>query len=270
MPDFIEAGSVGPLVMLMHSSVSGAKMWRRLMDALKDRYRVRAVNLIGYGGTPPWREERPQSLDDQARVVEAALPEDADEVYLVGHSFGGAVAMKTAARLGGRVTKLALLEANPCYLLQRAGRHEAFAQATAMRDCIKAGGDSGDWETAAATFADYWGGAGAWEATPPERRETFIAALRPNYHEWDAILNEQTPMEDWGALLPKATLYVYDPATRRSILEAVELFRRAHPHWTFREITTGGHMAPLTRPDLINPIIADFLDGNVVRASPAS
>jgi len=126
MPDFIEAGSVGPLVMLMHSSVSGAKMWRRLMDALKDRYRVRAVNLIGYGGTPPWREERPQSLDDQARVVEAALPEDADEVYLVGHSFGGAVAMKTAARLGARVTKLALLEANPCYLLQRAGRHEAF------------------------------------------------------------------------------------------------------------------------------------------------
>ena len=49
MPDFIEAGSVGPLVMLMHSSVSGAKMWRRLMDTLKDRYRVRAVNLIGYG-----------------------------------------------------------------------------------------------------------------------------------------------------------------------------------------------------------------------------
>jgi pimeloyl-ACP methyl ester carboxylesterase len=44
-------------------------------------------------------------------VVEAALPEDADQVYLVGHSFGGAVAMKTAARLGARVTKLALLEA---------------------------------------------------------------------------------------------------------------------------------------------------------------
>ena len=26
MPDFIEAGSVGPLVMLMHSSVSGANL----------------------------------------------------------------------------------------------------------------------------------------------------------------------------------------------------------------------------------------------------
>jgi pimeloyl-ACP methyl ester carboxylesterase len=52
--------------MLIHSSVSGARQWRRLMDDLKDRYRVRAVNLYGYGKTPPWPPETPQSLDDQA------------------------------------------------------------------------------------------------------------------------------------------------------------------------------------------------------------
>ena len=32
--DFLEAGS-GPVVMLVHSSVSGARQWRRLMDDLK-------------------------------------------------------------------------------------------------------------------------------------------------------------------------------------------------------------------------------------------
>jgi hypothetical protein len=42
--DFLETGS-GPLVMLIHSSVSGARMWRRLMDDLKDDFQVRAVNL---------------------------------------------------------------------------------------------------------------------------------------------------------------------------------------------------------------------------------
>jgi len=47
--DFIEAGSVGPVVMLVHSSVSGARQWRRLMEDLKGRFRVRAVNLFGYG-----------------------------------------------------------------------------------------------------------------------------------------------------------------------------------------------------------------------------
>jgi pimeloyl-ACP methyl ester carboxylesterase len=111
--DYLEAGSSGPVVMLVHSSVSGARQWRRLMGDLKDQFRVRAVNLFGYGKTPAWPGETIQSLDDQARLVEAALPANADEVYLVGHSFGGSVAMKAAARLAGRVARLVLLETNP-------------------------------------------------------------------------------------------------------------------------------------------------------------
>jgi pimeloyl-ACP methyl ester carboxylesterase len=110
--DFLEAGS-GPVVMLVHSSVSGARMWRRLMDDLKDDFYVRAVNLYGYGPTPPWSGDAPQTLDDQARLVETALPTNADHVSLVGHSFGGSVAMKLAARLSGRITKLVLLRDEP-------------------------------------------------------------------------------------------------------------------------------------------------------------
>src|SRR5262249_61227821 len=104
--DYIEAGTTGPIVMLVHSSVSGARPWSHLIDHLKDRFRVRAVNLFGYGRTPPWPAGRMQSLDDQARLVEAALPRDAGEICLVGHSFGGTVAMKAAARLEARVSRL--------------------------------------------------------------------------------------------------------------------------------------------------------------------
>src|SRR5215510_13685385 len=107
--DFLEAGS-GPVFMLVHSSVSGARQWRRLMDDLKDDFHVRAVNLYGYGRTPPWSVDAPQSLDDQAHLVETALPPHADTFCLVGHSFGGSVAMKLAARLSGRVAGLVLLE----------------------------------------------------------------------------------------------------------------------------------------------------------------
>jgi pimeloyl-ACP methyl ester carboxylesterase len=71
--DYLEAGSSGPVVMLVHSSVSGARQWRRLMDDLKDQYRVRAVNLFGYGKTPSWPAEATQTLSDQANLVEAAL-----------------------------------------------------------------------------------------------------------------------------------------------------------------------------------------------------
>src|SRR5215469_12732833 len=148
--DFL-AGS-GPVVMLIHSSVSGARMWRRLMDDRKDDFHVRAVNLCGYGRTPRWASDAPQSLGDQARLVETALPTNADTVCLVGHSFGGSVAMKLAARLPGRVTKLVLLETNAFYLLDQFGRADAFAEAMDLRNCVKKFGALGEWATAAEQF----------------------------------------------------------------------------------------------------------------------
>lgn len=256
--DFLEAG-FGPMVMLVHSSVSGARMWRRLIDDLKDEFHVRAVNLYGYGRTPPWSGAAPQCLDDQARLVETALPADADRVCLVGHSFGGSVAMKLAARLSGRVTKLVLLETNPFYLLEQAGRTDAFAEAMKLRNCVKKFGALGEWATAAEQFADYWGGVGSWENMPTERRNTFVEALKPNYSEWDAVMDETTPVEQWARLLPRSTLVVSDPHTVLPIREITALLRRTCPMWTYKEIAGGGHMAPLRRPDLINPVVRAFL-----------
>ena len=257
--DFLEAGSSGPAVMLVHSSVSGARQWRRLMDDLQDRFRVRAVNLFGYGKTPAWSGNATQSLDDQARLVEGVLPANADKVCLVGHSFGGSVAMKLAARLGIRVSKLVLLETNPFYLLAQAGRVDAFAEAMDLRNCVKTYGARGEWLVAAEKFADYWGGAGSWQNMSSERREAFAQALRPNFFEWDAVTNETTPVEQWAALLPPATLLVYDPKTVLPIREIASILRQFCPWWSYKEVSDGGHMAPLTRPDVINPIVRSFL-----------
>lgn len=255
--DFLEAGA-GPAVILVHSSVSGARQWRRLMDDLKSDFHVRAVNLFGYGKTAPWPNERPQTLDDQARLVEAAIPSGAEQISLVGHSFGGAVAMRTAARLGRRVSKLVLLEANPFHLLKQTGRVGAFAEAAALRNLVKTCGATGDWTTAAETFANYWNGPGSWNAMSAERRASFTEAIKPNFFEWDAVM-DQTPLEEWTRSLTAQTLVVSDPLTARPARELVEIFRGAFPAWTFDEVHEGGHMAPLTRPDLVNPIVTSFL-----------
>ena len=261
--DCIVAGDSGPVVMLVHSSVSGARQWGRLIDELRDRFRVRAVNLFGYGRTPPGPEGRTQALDDQARLVEAALPRDADEIFLVGHSFGGAVAMKAAAGLGDRVRKLVLLEANPFDLLAQHGRFRAYGEAVELRDCIKVCGDRGEWAIAAERFADYWGGAGTWRGMRLERRAAFAQALRPNYFEWDAVINEGTTAQEWAALLPKDTLLIADPQSALPIQEITAILRHACPDWIYHDVPGAGHMAPLTRPDLINPLVDTFLCGQM-------
>ena len=231
------------------------------MDELKGTFRLRAVNLFGYGKTPAWPNHAVQTLADQARLVESALPADADQICLVGHSFGGSVAMKAAERLGGRVSKLILIETNPFYLLAQAGRLAAFAEARELRDCVKKFGALDQWSTAAEKFADYWGGAGTWHGMSPDRRAAFAEALKPNFFEWDAVMNETTSAQAWADRLPEATLMIYDPITVQPIREIAAILRASCPEWACREIAGAGHMAPLTRPELVNPLIASFLEG---------
>lgn len=255
-PDALVAGA-GPTVILLHASVSGARQWRVTMETLSDRFRVIAVNLHGYGETPRWTGPEPQTLADQARLVLPVLPADGAPVRIVGHSFGGSVAMKAAAILGARVDRLVLIEPNPFTLLQQENR-ASFAEAQALCAIIRAAGRTGNWTEAARQFATYWTGPGSWEAMPSHRRTGFAEALRPNLHEWDAVMNEQATLDDWHRDLPAHTTVIHAADTVRSIAEIVDVMQRG-TNWTFRQIPEGGHMAPLVRPETVLPVLAEAL-----------
>jgi pimeloyl-ACP methyl ester carboxylesterase len=256
--DYSDEGHGRPVV-LIHSSVSGNRQWRALTGELRDRYRLLAVNLFGYGQTSPWPGDAPQSLAHQAELIRHVCETVEGPVGIVGHSFGGCVALKSALLLGDRVSSLALLEPNPFHLLKQAGSSDGWRETLALHAQVTGRMARGDWEGAAAPFADYWLGEGAWEAMPERRRAAFIEGLPPNFHEWDAALNEPTPSTGYAAIRAR-TLVLSDRSTRASIREIVALLREACPGWTFRFLDEGGHMAPLIRPDLVNPIVAEFLD----------
>jgi len=247
----------GPVVMLLHSSVSGRRQWRALVDALDERYTMVTVDLIGYGETPPWEAERPQRLTDQSALVHELAEQIGSPLALVGHSFGGSVALCAAAELGGRLAGLILLEPNPFGLLQAANQAE-FAEVWALRNAVKQAGLSGDWDGAAKRFADYWNGAGSWAAMSEQRRRLFADALRPNYHEWDAAVG--APVRDYVAAVRAQTSVTCARDTVAPIATIVTLLQERRPDWRFIWLEHGGHMAPLSRPELVNPIVAAALD----------
>jgi len=256
--DFQEAGS-GPTVVLIHSSVAGARQWRCLMDDLSNRYRLLAINLFGYGKTRAWPEDRVQTLEDQARLLVPLLPADGSKISIVGHSFGGSVAMKAAALLGERVERLVLIEPNPFHLLKEHGRDAAFEEILTLRATIKKTASDDSWPQAAEIFADYWTGDGSWAAMPDDRKAKFIMALKPNFHEWDSVMNERTSLAEWKRQLPTATTVITAADTVRSIKEIASLMQDHIPDWQYQEIDRGGHMAAMTAPDLVNPVIEQAL-----------
>lgn len=256
--DYTDDGAGEPVI-LIHSSVSGNRQWRRLIADLKGQYRVLAINLFGYGETTPWPGDRAQTLADQVDLVRALYDMAGRPVHIAGHSFGGAVAMKAALSPDIRTASLVLLEPNPFHLLAQQGRTEAYEEILSLRNHVGRYGSTDDWIPVAERFAGYWLGDGAWSAMADERQTAFLESIRPNYHEWDGVMNETTPLNAWQAV-SAPTLVMRAAETRRPIVEITELLREACPHWRFAEVPEGGHMAPLLRSDLVNPIISGFLD----------
>ena len=73
-------------------------------------------------------------------------------------------------------------------------------------------------------------------------------------------MDDTTSVEEWAALLPRATLLAFDPAGVSPTREIAAILRRSCPDWTFATVPGAGHMAPIMRPDLINPLVCSFLE----------
>jgi pimeloyl-ACP methyl ester carboxylesterase len=257
--DYSDTGT-GPAVALIHSSASGNRQWRQLIESLQPRYRVIAVNLFGYGKTSAWPNTRALTAADEAELVAAAAALSSEPVALVGHSLGGAVALEAAVRLAGRVRVVVAFEPILFGYLQIYGPASAHDEIANLAHRFGALAQSGDWNAAGEWFIDYWAGSGTWAAMPSERRQNTMAMLPAVVHEWTMATSGIRPLADWGAITAPVHL-IHAADTRAPTRAIVKLLAKTYPDWRTHEAAAGGHMAPLARPDLVTPLIVAAIDG---------
>ena len=258
-----EAGAGVPLICL-HASASSSGQWRPLMDRLSGqghgRFRTLAVDLYGSGKSPEWPAQRPLTLADEAALLEPVFESVGERFHLIGHSYGGAVALRAALARPERLRSLVLFEPVLfAWLCAEDPDQPAAREISAVRDDTIAAMERGDLDAAAARFVDYWTGAGAWAGMPDARRRPVAAAMNAVKSEWHAAFEEPTPLSAFGALdLPTLCLVGSDsPASSRAV---TRLLAKTLPRVTEVEIEGVGHMGPLTHPERINALIERHLD----------
>jgi pimeloyl-ACP methyl ester carboxylesterase len=99
------------LVVLLHGWPEDATMWRRVAPMLVDLgYRVACPDLKGFGRSDkPRRGYDPETLADEISQLIRNL--HVRKAVVVGHDWGGAVALATAFRHPGRVRSLVIASA---------------------------------------------------------------------------------------------------------------------------------------------------------------
>jgi pimeloyl-ACP methyl ester carboxylesterase len=184
--DFVVSGEPDGIPLLfVPGSFSTPVAWRAIQSALGSGYCFYATSLLGYGGTEETRSEQDCHIDREVDMVAAIGSQIAKPVHLVGHSFGGTVAL--AAAMQGRIEALSIVtfEANPISLLEPS-HPELFADAVGTGTAVREALQSGDHD-APAVVIDYWGGPGSFAALPDVVRDYCRATVFANVLDWMTV-----------------------------------------------------------------------------------
>jgi pimeloyl-ACP methyl ester carboxylesterase len=256
---FREAGS-GPGVVCLHSNASSSSQWRGLMDALAPKFHVLAPDLYGAGKSPAWPTGRRIGLRDELALLVPVFARVGDGFSLVGHSYGGGVALIAALVHRPRVRAMALYEPTLFSVVEQESPspNDVDGIRNAVVESVGAL-ERGEGTQAARTFIDFWMGRGSFDGMP-ERVQAATAESVRNIQGWkDALFGEPTPLGAFAALDFPVLLMT----GTRSPLSSRAVVRRLAgvlPKAEVVELEGLGHMAPVTHPDTVNPLICRFME----------
>jgi pimeloyl-ACP methyl ester carboxylesterase len=250
---FAEDGA-GPPLIAIHGSMSSHRQWQSLVDRLRDRHRLIVPDLLMCDSGS--KKLGAFTFDEDCAFI-AALIDAHPGAHLLGHSYGGVVAIKAAMARPGELASLILIEPS-CFHLLKQEQLPEYQEVIRLQALQREYEVRGDAVQAARSFIEYWIGPAGWDAMPERRKELMALGLPKLKEDWPGTLNDQTHLADYPSL-SMPTLLMRAKDTRAPSFRIAQLLRTALPNPTFVEIASGGHMSPLTNPEPVNAAVDAFL-----------
>lgn len=225
----------GEPVVLLHGWGASSQSLAPLCGALAEAFRVLAVDLPGFG----WSQAPPAAWGtaEYAGHVERLLQETGiDRAALVGHSFGGRIAIALAAGQPGLVSRLVLVASAGIRPRRRAGYYVRVAAAKLARRFFSLPGWGPTGKRIIATVSGRLGSRDYRAAGP--MRPTLVKVVNedltpllpaiqaPTLILWGDQDQEvsRSAMEIMAARIPRSRLVVFGGAGHFPFLDAPEKF----------------------------------------------
>lgn len=236
-----------PTVIALHCSGGTGQQWRHLAQALGDGYSLHAPDLIGTEVTGNWPGDGPFTLGADAAPVCELIDRTDAPVHLVGHSFGGGVALRVAAMRPHRLASLTLYEPTPFHVLRSAGD----AGRVALGEIRRVAGQMeravllGDYAASALQFIDYWSQAGSFAALKPAVRRALVGYAAKACLDFRALLGERLPLAAYRRITTRI-LILQGAETKQPPAVIARKLARVMPGAQHQVLPGMGHMGPVT------------------------
>jgi len=241
-------------IVFIHGWACSGDFWRFQVSALRDRYRVIAVDLPGFGesGKP---HDRAYTLKFFARAVKAAVDNaGVKQPVLAGHSMGYGVALQFLADYPGEARGVCNADGAFFWLPDDPGAVPPWeAEMKGLSDGL-AGPDR---EELVLRFinATFYG------RTPEDLREEITRVMSSaDEYAANSSMAEFIRRENWESRrfdVPSLAVYSKIPELPE---ETEQKLREAFPDLTYVEWTDTGHFLMMEQPVRFNELLVTFLE----------
>ena len=247
---FARAGR-GPLLVLLHGLVCDSRVWTRQLDELSDEFTVVAWDAPGCGES----QDPPESfrLPDYADALGGLIAElDAGQPHVLGHSFGGTLALELYRRHPAVPATLILVGASAGWAgsLPRSDVDRRLRFALDVADALPGGFEP---RTMAGLFS---------QAMPPDTAERLVqvmSAARPVATRVMAHALAETDLRDVLPSVDVPTLLLYGALDERSPPNVAEDLHRGIRASTLVLMSGLGHECYLEAPERFDAEVRAFL-----------
>ena len=233
----------GRPVLMLHCTMGNAGAWRGLTEHLGSGQRFIAFDLPGHGKSAPWHKQG----DFHTIGTEIAKTFLDQPMDLIGHSYGGTIALRLALELPKMVRSLVLIEPvlinlafadNPELKALYAQDHQGFEEAW----------QRGDLETAAREFSRMWGDGRRWSDVPARAQQTMIdkiGMIKAGEHN---VIGDRYGFSQPGRLSGiDVPVLLLEGGVSHSSAAAINAALQQRLPQTQRAVIDGaGHMVPIT------------------------
>src|SRR6266850_3673808 len=256
--DYRECGT-GPTVVLVPGSCSTGAAWRPVIATWSGQFRCVTTSLLEYGGTVERRTAGDPDISHEAEMLESVVRRAGSRVHLVGHSFGGLVALAVAFRKRVPLASLVILEASAPEVLRDRGEHQHYRAFRQMTKAYFAAFDGGNAEAIAAMI-DFYGGAGTYASWPPRVRAYAVETTAVNILDW-ASAYDFALSETALAAVKVPTLVLRGGASHPAMQRANELLGTHIKGASLLTIAGAAHFMIATHAAEVADAVARLVDG---------
>ncbi len=258
---YLDVGQ-GPLVILVHCSSASHKEWLPLIDLLRQKFRVIAPDLAGYGRSGRWREgdEFDPMLDVDMLMALCNLQDG--PVHMVGHSYGGAIALEAARLMKRRVQSLTVIEPPSFHLLREGGFFAENKAITKLVQRVRYAMARGDRRAAASAYMIFWIGRLRWWLAPAKVKAAVLDTMGKTAQEFEMIDALALRLQDYRMVSAPSQLLVGSRTTAPA-KAITRLLGAAIPDAKVHQIRGAGHMSPYTHTAEVNRLVIEHIGAHL-------